>query len=121
MFNRRAPVMKNIPHFLRVAFRNFLRLDMEEPCQRDPVRCERGWKFLMLLLRMLLHRRLEVATSLAFGRGQWAMLLRQAIESVENITIAQRRGHRQQGDDLAKRAERAQSGGGLVKPTGSGG
>ena len=37
------------------------------------------------------------------------MLLRQAVESVVNITIAQRRGHRQQGDDLAKRAERAQS------------
>ena len=29
---------------------------MEEACQRDPVRCERGWKLFMLLPRMLLHR-----------------------------------------------------------------
>ena len=55
MFDRRAPVMKNIPHFLRGAFRNCLRLAMEA-CQRDPVRCERGWKLFMLLPRMLLHR-----------------------------------------------------------------
>ena len=49
-----------------------------------------------------------------------AFLLRQAIESVENITIAQRRGHRQQGDDLAERAERPvirDDGRGLVRST----
>ena len=56
MFNRRAPVMKNILHFLRGAFRNCLRLAMEEACQRDPVRCERRWKLFMLLPRMLLQR-----------------------------------------------------------------
>ena len=110
MFDRRAPVMKNVPHFLRGAFRNCLRLAMEEACQRDTVRCERGWKLFMLMQRMLLHRpprggniprhKLQERFD-SFGRRQWAMLLRQAIESVENITIVQRRGHRQQGDDLA--------------------
>ena len=110
MFDRRAPVMKNVPHFLCGVFRNCLTLAMEEACQRDPVRCERGWKLFMLMPRMLLHRpprggsiprhKLQERFD-AFGRGQWAMLLRQA-ESIENISIAQRRGHRQQGDDLSK-------------------
>ena len=81
MFDRRAPVMKNVPHFLCGAFRNCLRLAMEEACQRDPVRCERGWKLFMLMPRMLLHRppgggniprhKLQERFD-AFGRGQWA-------------------------------------------------
>ena len=56
MFNRRAQVMKNIPYFLQGAFRNCLRLAMEEACQADHIRCERGWKLFMLLPRMPLHR-----------------------------------------------------------------
>ena len=41
--------------------------------------------------------------------GERASLIRQAIESTEIVAIAQRRGQRQQGDDVGKRAERAQS------------
>ena len=56
MLNRRAQVMKNIPFFLRGAFRNCLRLAMEEACQADHIGRERGWKLFMLLPPMLLHR-----------------------------------------------------------------
>ena len=118
MFNRRAQIMKNIPYFLRGAFRNCLRLAMEEACQADHIRRERGWKLFMLLPRMLLHRpprggniprhKLQERFN-AFGLGQWASLIRQAIESTEIVAIAQRRGQRQRGDDVGKRAERAQS------------
>ena len=45
----------------------------------------------------------------AFGLGQWASLIRQAIESTEIVAIAQRRGQRQRGDDVGKRVERAES------------
>ena len=81
----------------------------------------------MLMPRMLFTADPEVAMSLATicRNDSTHSGEAKAIESVEIITIAQRKGHRQQGDDLAKRVERAPSslmmGRGLVRPTGSGG
>ena len=80
----RASVMKTVPHFLRGPFRNALKLAWEEAMwgnsRDDEVRQERGWKFLMLLPRMLLHRApgggLIVRAKLverfeAFAKGEW--------------------------------------------------
>ena len=62
-FRQRASVMKTVPHFLRGPFRNALKLALEEATwgnsRDDEVRQERGWKLLMLLPRMLLHRARE--------------------------------------------------------------
>ena len=45
----------------------------------------------------------------AFGLGQWASLIQQAIKSTEIVAVARRRGQHQRGDDVGKRAERSQS------------
>ena len=42
--------------FLACSFQKLPEIGMEEACQRDPVRCERGWKLFMLMPRMLLNR-----------------------------------------------------------------
>ena len=108
IFNRRVQIMKNIPYFLRGAFQ-------ELPGGQHP---KRGWKLFMLLPRMLLHQpprggniprhKLQERFN-AFGLGQWASLIQQAIESTEIVAVAQRRGQHQRGDDVGKRAERSQS------------
>ena len=55
-FSRRAVLMKTVPHFLRGAFRNAMRIAMEEATHAQAGQHERGWKLFMLLPRMLLHR-----------------------------------------------------------------
>ena len=57
IFRQRAAVMKSVPRFPHGPFRNALKLAIEEVLvSGDPLRQERGWKVLMLLPRMLLHR-----------------------------------------------------------------
>ena len=54
---QRAAVMKSVPRFLHGPFRNALKLAMEEALvSGDLLRQERGWKVLMILPRMFLHR-----------------------------------------------------------------
>ena len=57
-FAHRGCVMKNIPKFLRGPFRSALRLALREftESEEDHTRSNRGWKLLLLLPRMLLHR-----------------------------------------------------------------
>ena len=88
-FRQRASVMKTVLHFLRGPFRNALKLALEEATwgnsRDDEVRQERGWKLLMLLSRMLLHRapggglisRAKLVERFeAFAKGEWTKLLR---------------------------------------------
>ena len=88
-FRQRAAVMKSVPQFLRGPFRNALKLALEEATwgnsRDDEVRQERGWKLLMLLPRMLLHRppggglmsRAKLVERFqAFARGEWISLFR---------------------------------------------
>ena len=56
VFSRRAVLMKTVLHFLRGAFRNAMRIAMEEATHAQAGRHERGWKLFMFLPRMLLHR-----------------------------------------------------------------
>ena len=52
----RDRLMKSIPRFLRGLFRNVLKVALEEALKEDQISQERGWKLLLLLPRMLLHR-----------------------------------------------------------------
>ena len=104
------------PPLFERAFRNALRLALEEASSEDVVRQERGWKLFLLIPRMLLHRpprggliskeklreRFEV-----FARGEWNSLL-EASSKCDDDAAARRRKHRQQeGDNLERRAARA--------------
>ena len=55
-FEKQASVMKSIPKFLRGLFKNALKLALEDATAGDDVCCQ-GWKLLLMLPRMLLHRR----------------------------------------------------------------
>ena len=55
-FRRRAAVTKCVPHFLRGAFRNAMRVAMTEAIHDNVARSERGSKLFMLLPRMFDHK-----------------------------------------------------------------
>ena len=82
----------------------------------DGPRKERGWKLLLLLPRMLLFRPLrggliskeKLADRFsAFSRGEWLTLLDASSQCDEQAAVARRR-RRRQGDDVQKRAVRAE-------------
>ena len=60
MFAKRGVVMQNVPRSLRGAFRNAVRVALDEikagRFGNDETRQERGWKLFLLIPRMLLHR-----------------------------------------------------------------
>ena len=76
--------MRSVPHFLKGPFRHALRLALEEAVSEEVIRQERGWKLMLLLPRMLLHRlprggliakdKLQQRFQ-SFVRGEWLMLL----------------------------------------------
>ena len=79
-------------------------------------RKERGWKLLLLLPRMLLFRpprgglisKEKLADRFsAFSRGEWLTLLDASGQWDEQAAVARRRRKRQ-GDDVQKRAVRAE-------------
>ena len=56
-FRQRAAVMKSVPKFLQGLFRNALKVALKEIIEgAGEVEQERGWKLLLMLPRMLLHR-----------------------------------------------------------------
>ena len=55
-FSLRASVMKTIPGFLRGPLRTAMRMDMTEAVHPVLLRQERGWKLLLLLPSLLVHR-----------------------------------------------------------------
>ena len=108
--------MRSVPHFLKGPFRNALRLALEEAVSEEVIRQERCWKLMLLLPRMLLHRPprggLIAKDKLhqrfqSFVRGEWLMLLEASGRCDEEAAIARRR-RRHRGDDVQKRAARAE-------------
>ena len=109
--------------FLRGPFRTALRIALTEVSEGidrgDVTRQERGWKLLLLLPRMLLHRpprggliskeklgkRLDM-----FARGEWIELLMASALCDEEASVASRRRQRRHGgqQDVERRATRAQ-------------
>ena len=55
-FQRRAAIMKTVPHLLRGPYRSAMRLAMREAFHDSEQRRQRGWKLLLLLPRLLLFR-----------------------------------------------------------------
>ena len=118
-FRTRASVMKTVPGFLQGPFRQTMHVALEEICVgldwSDNVRQERGWKLLMLLPRLLLHRParggLIAKDTLSrrfedFVHGRWSHLIddgrRCAEQSSKAATRKRRRG---QQDDVERRTE----------------
>ena len=119
ILEQRAAVMKTVPIFLRGPFRNALKVALAEIlASPDAVRQERGWKLLILLPRMLLHRppgggliakeKLE-ARFHAFGRGDWGQLLEASQKCDEKAAQSRRRGRRRTVvNDVENRVLRAE-------------
>ena len=119
ILEQRAAVMKTVPTPPKGPFRSALKVALDEIlASPDVLRQERGWKLLMLLPRLLLHRppgggliakdKLE-ARFHAFGRGEWGQLLEASRNCDEKAAKSRRRGRRRTGsDDVEKRALRAE-------------
>ena len=118
MFQHRPEVMRSVPHFLQGPFRNALLMALEEACHPERLRRERGWKLLMLLPRLLFHKRPRggivpkhklVTRFEQFAQGQLGSLIRDSTEACEIASRNRARGSRRPVDDVTKRAERAQT------------
>ena len=117
IFNQRAAVMKSVPHCLKGPFRTALKLAFEQILEtEDQHQQERGWKLMMLLPRMLLHRppgggliaRDKLLSRVtAFTQGQWSLLIN-ASQSCDAKSAVSRRRSRRRGNDLDQRATRAE-------------
>ena len=122
IFRQRAAVMKSVSRFLHGPFRNALKLAMEEVLvSRDPLRQERGWKVLILLPRMLLHRPPGggyisrgklIARFESFQRGDWHILLEASGVCDFRAAQSRHRSRRRHEDEVEQRALRAE---GLIK------
>ena len=117
IFNQRAAVMKSVPHCLKGPFQTALKLAFEQILEtEDQHQQERGWKLMMLLPRMLLHRppgggliaRDKLLSRVAaFTQGQWSLLIN-ASQSCDAKSAVSRRRSRRRGNDLDQRATRAE-------------
>ena len=122
-FNRRACVMKTVLVFLKGPFRCALQTALDEICcgvnVSDPICQARGWKLLMLLPRMLLHRpprggfisKAKLAARFEdFSHGRWQKLIDAGRHCAEEASTAVSRKRRtNQHSDIERRAVRAQS------------
>ena len=117
IFRERGSVMKSVPLFLKGPFRNALKFALEEASAQEDVRQVRGWKLLVLLPRMLLHRGpgggLVPKSKLVerfqlFSRGDWHILLEASAKCDQQAAISRRRSRRRVRDDEERRAARAE-------------
>ena len=118
-FKKQAAVMKSIPKFLRGPFRDPLKFALEEASFAvDPARCVRGWKLLVMLRRMLLHRhpggRVVSKAKLAerfemFAQGRWDRLIRASEDCDESAAVSRCRRIRRAGSDIGVRDARAEA------------
>ena len=104
--------MKSVPLFLKGPVRNALKFALAQ----EDVRQVRGWKLLVLLPRMLLHRGpgggLVPKSKLVerfqlFSRGDWHILLEASAKCDQQAAISRRRSRRRVRDDEERRAARA--------------
>ena len=103
LFSRRASVMKTVPRFLWGSFRIALRVAMEEivagTVRSNEIQQERGWKFFLLLPRMVLHRSPRgglgrdklMARFDKFAAGQWHDLIVSSNRCAEEAATVWRR------------------------------
>ena len=113
-FRQRAAVMKCVPKFLQGLFRNALKVALKEIIDgAGEVEQERGWKRLLMLPRMLLHRPpggSKVSKSKlrarfeSFSRGDWINLIVASEQCDERAAISRSRSNRRAHDDLESRA-----------------
>ena len=107
-FRLRASVMKSVPKFLRGPCKNSLKVALEAAIDPDVATQCRGWKLLLMLPRMLLHKqpgsgqvsRAKLEERMAmFSRGQ---------SCDERAAVTRRRSQRRADNDDVKRAARAE-------------
>ena len=122
IFERRAHVMRVVPHVMRAAFCSAIRVACEEISSGfslgDITRQERGWKLFLLLPRMLLCRprrggfvpRKDLEQRLAlFHGGNWHELVSHSIRMAEQVSQnLVRRGRHHNSDTVEARAVRAE-------------
>ena len=112
IFSLRGAMMKSVPKFLFGPFRNALKFALEEaiagPPGREVARQERGWKFLMLFPRLLLHtppgggkipKRKLVERFEKFSRGEWTDMFLESAVCDEKAAVSRRRSRRRQTDE----------------------
>ena len=115
-FQRRAAVMKTVPHFLRGPYR--WGLAMGEAHQESEHRRERGWKLFLMLPRLLLfrpcrggnvHKEKLSKRFQDFSDGRWTQLFTASRQCAEDASQAQRRKRRRRRpeEELERRAARA--------------
>ena len=111
VFSCRASVMQTIPHFLRGAFRGAVRVALKAVLHgyeiHSDARITQGWKLLMLLPRMLLHRpprggvlsrkKFEERFQ-CFHEGRWTQLLAESMVNAQKTHQASIRRRRRQRD-----------------------
>ena len=106
LFTCRASVMQSASRFLWGSFRVALKVALDEIIagyeSRSVFRQERGWKLLLLLLRMLLHRSRRggplsrdklVARFDKFAAGHWHNLIMEGNCCAQEAATASRRGN----------------------------
>ena len=122
IFERRAHVMRVVPHVMRAAFCSAIRAACDEIFSGlslgDITRQERGWKLFLLLPRMLLCRprrgwfvpRKDLEQRLAlFHGGNWHELVSHSIRMAEQVSQnLVRRGRHHNSDTVEARAVRAE-------------
>ena len=106
VFERRGCLMQSVPRFLKGPFRRALRVALEEILRgartNDSTTEERGWKLLLLLPRMLLHRpgrgglisKPKLARFETFVRGEWQAFIEAGQECASKAAAAKSRRRR---------------------------
>ena len=121
VFSCRASVLHSIPHFLKGAFRGAVRVALKAVLQgyqtHSVARTTQGWKMLMLLPRLLLHRPLRGGKVSRkkfqerfqrFHEGRWTELLAESVANAQKThQTSVRRRHRQRDDGRQRQLDRA--------------
>ena len=109
--------MRSVPKFLRVGFRNALRVAIQEALSVDLRRTERGWKLLLMLPRMLASlqtsaqrggfQREVIGEGRDVSRRTMATIDVDSVRFAEELAQLNSRRSRRGGTSIHPRAERA--------------
>ena len=118
IFNRRANVMRSIPHVLKGPYVSAVRIAIREALEArvggNELKLTRAWKLFLLLPRMLLFRpprggkipKPQLLERFAkFQRGQWSELVEEGAILAEEAHSACCRKRRRQKADVPRRAQ----------------